>query len=310
MIYDEEMAKVSMSTSAVAIFPTNHKICTYSLTLFEWTEWNIFRSRNGTGTSSKSTGTTAIVFVQYSRAVQIHDRREAISTDRRNTDTSRATPIIHQWQATWFAVQFRYNSHGRHVQPKSASFQTDIHNTRDLHRYICENSNRHWFTHFSSFSSAKHAGCFLHFCQAVYRQIQQLGLQRNYGSDEPFRLLHRKLMALSSYRGTIHVYRTLLSSYRERRNEYHPQCSDDLHVRARKRTIEAPLHRVGSRHSRNDPMRILSMKLLCSPAYPLLSQEDSNETPLRSVVSFQFLVFASLRTLLSRQIFVTAEFEL
>ena len=35
MIYDEEMAKVSMSTSAVAIFPTNHKICTYSLTLFE-----------------------------------------------------------------------------------------------------------------------------------------------------------------------------------------------------------------------------------------------------------------------------------
>ena len=28
MIYDEEMAKVSMSTSALAMFPTNHEICT------------------------------------------------------------------------------------------------------------------------------------------------------------------------------------------------------------------------------------------------------------------------------------------
>ena len=27
MIYDEEMAKVSMSTSAIAMFPTNHEIC-------------------------------------------------------------------------------------------------------------------------------------------------------------------------------------------------------------------------------------------------------------------------------------------
>ena len=32
MIYDEEMAKVSMNTSATAIFPTNQEICKYSST--------------------------------------------------------------------------------------------------------------------------------------------------------------------------------------------------------------------------------------------------------------------------------------
>ena len=40
-------------------------------------------------------------------------------------------------------------------------------------------------------------GCFFHFCQAVYRQIQQLGLQQTYANDEQFRLLCRKLMALA-----------------------------------------------------------------------------------------------------------------
>ena len=35
MIYDEEMAKVSISTSATTIFPTNQEICKYSSTLFE-----------------------------------------------------------------------------------------------------------------------------------------------------------------------------------------------------------------------------------------------------------------------------------
>ena len=40
-------------------------------------------------------------------------------------------------------------------------------------------------------------GCFFHYFQCVYRQIQQLGLQQKYASDEQFRILCRKLMALA-----------------------------------------------------------------------------------------------------------------
>ena len=40
-------------------------------------------------------------------------------------------------------------------------------------------------------------GCFFHFCQAIYRQIQHVGLQQQYSIDETFRDLCRKLMALA-----------------------------------------------------------------------------------------------------------------
>ncbi|CAM4834891.1 unnamed protein product [Rotaria magnacalcarata] len=49
----------------------------------------------------------------------------------------------------------------------------------------------------SKFPSPKHYGCFFHFCQAIYRQIQNLGKQQHYSANEPFRLLCRKLMALA-----------------------------------------------------------------------------------------------------------------
>ena len=40
-------------------------------------------------------------------------------------------------------------------------------------------------------------GMLFPFCQSIYRQIQQLGLQPKYTSDEQFRILSRKLMALA-----------------------------------------------------------------------------------------------------------------
>ncbi|CAM4800491.1 unnamed protein product [Rotaria magnacalcarata] len=49
----------------------------------------------------------------------------------------------------------------------------------------------------SEFPSSQHKCCFFHFCQAIYRQMQTLGLQQYYGSDETFRLLCRKIMALA-----------------------------------------------------------------------------------------------------------------
>ncbi|CAF1355393.1 unnamed protein product [Rotaria sordida] len=49
----------------------------------------------------------------------------------------------------------------------------------------------------SEFPCSKHMGCFYHFCQAVYRQIQSLGMQQQYTEDETFRCLCRKLMALA-----------------------------------------------------------------------------------------------------------------
>ncbi|CAF1532888.1 unnamed protein product [Adineta ricciae] len=49
----------------------------------------------------------------------------------------------------------------------------------------------------SEFPCSKHMGCFYHFTQAIYRQIQSLGMQQQYVDDETFRGLCRKLMALA-----------------------------------------------------------------------------------------------------------------
>ncbi|CAF0970596.1 unnamed protein product [Rotaria sordida] len=46
------------------------------------------------------------------------------------------------------------------------------------------------------FPAAKHICCYFHMCQAVYRRIQQLGLQQQYMIDDTLRALCRKLMAL------------------------------------------------------------------------------------------------------------------
>ncbi|CAF4604617.1 unnamed protein product, partial [Rotaria socialis] len=48
----------------------------------------------------------------------------------------------------------------------------------------------------SEFPSSNHIGCYFHFTQAVYRQIQHLGLSSGYCSDESIRMTCRKLMAL------------------------------------------------------------------------------------------------------------------
>lgn len=40
-------------------------------------------------------------------------------------------------------------------------------------------------------------GCYVQFTQAIYRQIQQLGLTGAYGNNEFVRMTCRKLMALA-----------------------------------------------------------------------------------------------------------------
>ncbi|CAF1250261.1 unnamed protein product [Rotaria sordida] len=49
----------------------------------------------------------------------------------------------------------------------------------------------------SEFPTSKHSACFFHFCQAIYRQIQHLGMQKDYSTNESLRLLCRKIMALA-----------------------------------------------------------------------------------------------------------------
>ena len=67
MIYDEEMAKVSMSTSALAILLTSHGICTCASTLLRVDSTLIcFRSTVGKGTSTKFTGEIRFLFVHPS----------------------------------------------------------------------------------------------------------------------------------------------------------------------------------------------------------------------------------------------------
>ncbi|CAF1377342.1 unnamed protein product [Rotaria magnacalcarata] len=48
----------------------------------------------------------------------------------------------------------------------------------------------------AEFPGSKHITCYFHFCQSTYRNIQFLGLQQQYASDETLRGLCRKLMAL------------------------------------------------------------------------------------------------------------------
>ncbi|CAF1182513.1 unnamed protein product [Rotaria sp. Silwood1] len=49
----------------------------------------------------------------------------------------------------------------------------------------------------SEFPSAQHHACFFHFTQAIFRQIQHTGHQRDYLLNDDFRNLCRKLMALA-----------------------------------------------------------------------------------------------------------------
>jgi len=47
------------------------------------------------------------------------------------------------------------------------------------------------------FPRARHVGCFFHFCQAVWRRIQELGLARRYKFDPDFQLHVKSHMALA-----------------------------------------------------------------------------------------------------------------
>ncbi|CAF4455940.1 unnamed protein product, partial [Rotaria sp. Silwood2] len=47
------------------------------------------------------------------------------------------------------------------------------------------------------FPNSQHVGCFFHYTQAIYRNIQQLGLSSEYVADDEFRNTCRKLMALA-----------------------------------------------------------------------------------------------------------------
>jgi len=48
----------------------------------------------------------------------------------------------------------------------------------------------------TSFPGARHRGCHFHFCQAIYRKVQALGLTATYDTDREARMQIRQLMAL------------------------------------------------------------------------------------------------------------------
>ncbi|CAF4000286.1 unnamed protein product [Rotaria sordida] len=55
----------------------------------------------------------------------------------------------------------------------------------------------------SEFTTAKHSSCFFHFTQAIYRNIQQLGLSSMYNDDCNVKSFCRKLMALALLSETV-----------------------------------------------------------------------------------------------------------
>ena len=46
------------------------------------------------------------------------------------------------------------------------------------------------------FPQAQHSGCYFHYCQALYRKIQSLGLSTAYRDEERIRDICRQLMAM------------------------------------------------------------------------------------------------------------------
>ena len=48
-----------------------------------------------------------------------------------------------------------------------------------------------------SFPNSALKGCFFHFCQAIYRKVQSLGLQNRYRDDDEFNLKIRMLVAVA-----------------------------------------------------------------------------------------------------------------
>ncbi|CAF1374676.1 unnamed protein product [Rotaria magnacalcarata] len=49
----------------------------------------------------------------------------------------------------------------------------------------------------SEFSNSLYVGCYFHYTQAIYRNIQRLGLSSKYATDEETRNTCRKIMALA-----------------------------------------------------------------------------------------------------------------
>ena len=65
------------------------------------------------------------------------------------------------------------------------------------------------------FPSSKHHGCLFHFTQALYRQIQQLGLQQEYLNNEAVRTSCKTLMTLS-----VMPKEVVIDSYHQIKNRY------------------------------------------------------------------------------------------
>lgn len=49
----------------------------------------------------------------------------------------------------------------------------------------------------TEFPMARLRGCYFHFCQAIYREVQQQGLSRKYANDDATRKHIRLLLALA-----------------------------------------------------------------------------------------------------------------
>lgn len=138
MIYDEEIAKTTMSSTALAIFPTNSEICKCSLC--NWIKI-IFRSirrpRYRQGPPTSNPVVTTVVPFHYPRHVPIVNRWQTISVARR-ISTATWTPVaVRKRPSTWFIIWIPYCVHGRDLQQSSTSLFADLHSPRCQLRYMC-----------------------------------------------------------------------------------------------------------------------------------------------------------------------------
>ncbi|CAF2396034.1 unnamed protein product [Rotaria sp. Silwood2] len=171
MIYEQEVSKTSLSTTTVAILPTNPFVAKARQKVIPLLPQSCVFDIP----SDYTTTIDGKRFLLADESLARRDRLLMFSSDRQ-LDLLFRSPIV--YMDGTFAKSPPHFMHIYIIHP----ILYDI----CLPCVFC-----------LLFPASKHYACIFHYFQAIYRQIQYLGRQQDYSKNETFRLLCRKIMALA-----------------------------------------------------------------------------------------------------------------
>ncbi|CAF2827014.1 unnamed protein product, partial [Rotaria sp. Silwood2] len=223
LIYEEELAKASLSTSALANFPTNHEIYKYQ-TVAKIRQKIVPQLPSSCLFTIPASDKLTLDGQRFLLLDESRVRRERllVYASDLQLDILFNSPTIYMdgtFSKTPPHFTQLYIIHAVHfdicvpcvyaltVNKKSSTYRQLFSELRQIVFEVQKSfSPSLIITDFESgilpilkteFPAAKHYGCSFHFNQAIFKHIQQLGLQREYSNNELIRSICRKIMALA-----------------------------------------------------------------------------------------------------------------